>query len=96
MDPADRLFLVCLTRLAHCHCDTDETLPVPLFASDRGLLDCAKMRRNAQPKQLVACLLDEMTDQTRVDSQAKLNPDARPIDAHHQPARAERKPATLF
>ena len=30
-------------------------------------------------------LPDEMTDQTRVDSQAKLNPDAQPIDAHHRP-----------
>ena len=40
----------------------------------------------APTEQLVARLPDEMTDQTRVDSQAKLNPDARPIDAHHQPA----------
>jgi hypothetical protein len=42
---------------------------------------------------LVARLPDKMTDQTRVDSLAKLNPDARPIDAHRRPARAKRKPA---
>jgi hypothetical protein len=46
--------------------------------------------------QLVARLSDEMTDQTRVDSLAKLNPDARPIDAHRRPARARRKPEKVF
>jgi hypothetical protein len=44
-------------------------------------------------EQLVAPLPDEMTDQTRVDSPAKPNPDARPIDADRRPARAKRKPA---
>jgi hypothetical protein len=47
-------------------------------------------------QQLVARLPDEMTDQTRVDSPAKLNPDVRPTDAHHRPARAKRKPAGAF
>ena len=42
---------------------------------------------------LVARLSDEMTDQARVDSQAKSNPYARPIDAHRRPDRARRKPA---
>jgi len=46
----------------------------------------------APTEQLAARLPDEMTDQTRVDSLAKLNPDARPIDAHRWPARAKRKP----
>src|SRR5258708_9554592 len=50
----------------------------------------------ASTEQLVARLPDEMTDQTRVDSLAKPNPDARPIDAHHWPARARRKPARAF
>ena len=50
----------------------------------------------APTEQLVARLPDEMTDQTRVDSLAKLNPDARPIDAHRRPARAKRKPARAF
>jgi len=39
---------------------------------------------------------EEMADQTRMDSLAKLNPDARPIDAHRQPTRAKRKPARAF
>jgi hypothetical protein len=43
-------------------------------------------------EQLVARLPDETTDQTRVDSLAKLDPDARPVDAHRRPARAKRKP----
>src|SRR5712664_3574246 len=50
----------------------------------------------APTEQLVARLPDEMTDQTRVDSLAKLDPDARPIDAHRRPARAKRKPARAF
>lgn len=50
----------------------------------------------APTEQLVARLPDEMTDQTRVDSLAKLSPDARPIDAHRRPARAKRKPARAF
>jgi hypothetical protein len=50
----------------------------------------------APTEQLVARLPDEMADQTRVDSLAKLNPDARPIDAHRRPARARRKPARAF
>ena len=50
----------------------------------------------APTEQLVARLPDEMTDQTLVDSLAKLNPDARPIDAHRRPARAKRKPARAF
>jgi hypothetical protein len=50
----------------------------------------------AQTEQLVARLPDEMTDRTRVDSTAKLNPDPRPIDAHRRPARAKRKPAGAF
>jgi hypothetical protein len=39
---------------------------------------------------------DEITDQTSVDALAKPNPDARPADAHHQPAPAKRKPARAF
>jgi hypothetical protein len=50
----------------------------------------------APTEQLVARLPDEATDQTRVDSLAKLNPDARPIDAHRRPARARRKPVRAF
>lgn len=50
----------------------------------------------APTEQLVAQLPDEMTDRTRADSLAKLNPDARPIDAHRRPARAKRKPARIF
>ena len=50
----------------------------------------------APAQQLVARLPDERTDQTRVDSLAKLNPDAEPIDAHRRPARAKRKPARAF
>jgi hypothetical protein len=50
----------------------------------------------APTEQLVARLPDEMMDQTRVDSLAKLNPDTRPIDAHRRPARAKRKPAGAF
>jgi hypothetical protein len=50
----------------------------------------------APTEQLVARLPDEMTDQTRLDSLAKLNPDVRPIDAHRRPARARRKPARAF
>jgi hypothetical protein len=38
----------------------------------------------APTEQLVARLPDEMTDQTRADALAKLNPDARPIDAHRR------------
>jgi hypothetical protein len=47
-------------------------------------------------EQLVARLPDEMTDQARVDSLAKPNPDKRPIDAHRRPARARRKPPRAF
>jgi hypothetical protein len=50
----------------------------------------------APTERLVAPLPDEMTDQTRVDSLAKPNPDARPIDADRRPARAKRKPARAF
>jgi hypothetical protein len=50
----------------------------------------------APTEQLVARLPDKMTDHARVDSLAKLNPDARPIDAHRRPARAKRKPARAF
>jgi hypothetical protein len=50
----------------------------------------------APTEQLVARLPDEMTDQTRVDSLAKLNPDAPPSDAHRRTARAKRKPARAF
>jgi hypothetical protein len=39
---------------------------------------------------------DETTDEARVDSPAKLDPDARPINAHRRPARAKRKPARAF
>lgn len=46
----------------------------------------------APTEQLVARLPDEMTDQTRMDSLAKLNPDVRPIDSHRRPAQAKRKP----
>jgi hypothetical protein len=47
----------------------------------------------APTEQLVARLPDEMTDQTRVGSLARPNPDAPPTDAHRRPARAKRKPA---
>jgi len=47
----------------------------------------------APTEQLVARLPDEMTDQAGVDSLAKPNPEAGPVDAHHWPARAKRKPA---
>jgi hypothetical protein len=50
----------------------------------------------AHTEQLAARLPDEMTYQTRGDSLAKLNSDARPIDAHRRPARAKRKPARAF
>jgi hypothetical protein len=50
----------------------------------------------APTEQLVARLPDEMTDQTRVDSLAKLNPDVRPIDSHRRPAQAKRKPGRAF
>jgi hypothetical protein len=50
----------------------------------------------APTKQLAARLPDEMTGHARVDSLAKLNPDARPIDARRRPARAKRKPARAF
>jgi hypothetical protein len=50
----------------------------------------------APAQQSVEPLPDEMTDQTSVDALAKLNPDARPIDAHRRPARAKRKPARAF
>lgn len=50
----------------------------------------------APTEQLVARLPDEMTDRTRVDSLAMLNPDARPIDAHRRRVRARRKPARAF
>jgi hypothetical protein len=46
----------------------------------------------APAQQSVEPLPDEMTDQTGIDAQAKLNPDAPPIDAHRRPARAKRKP----
>ena len=50
----------------------------------------------ASARQSVEPLPDEITDQTSVDALAKPNPDARPTDAHHQPARAKRKPARAF
>jgi hypothetical protein len=50
----------------------------------------------ATARQSVEPLPDEMTDQTRIDSLAKPNPDVRPIDAHRRPARAKRKPARAF
>ena len=50
----------------------------------------------APAEQSVARLPDETTDQTSVDSLAKLNSDVRPIDAHRRPARAKRKPAMAF
>jgi hypothetical protein len=50
----------------------------------------------APPQQLVERLPDEMTDQTSVDSLAEPKPEARPIDAHHPPARAKRRTARVF
>jgi hypothetical protein len=47
-------------------------------------------------EQMVARLPDEMTDQARVESLARQNPDARPIDAHRRPARARRRPVRAF
>jgi hypothetical protein len=44
-------------------------------------------------EQLVAPLSNEIRDQTRVDALTKLDPDGRPIDAHHRLSRAKRKPA---
>jgi hypothetical protein len=41
-------------------------------------------------------LHDEMTDQASVDALAKPNPDARPTDAHRQPARAKSRTARAF
>jgi hypothetical protein len=49
----------------------------------------------APTEQSVARLPDEMTDQTRVESLAKLNSDVRPIDAHRRPARAKHDSSTL-
>ena len=43
-------------------------------------------------QQPVEPLHDELTDQTSVDALAKLNPHARPLDAHRRSARAKRKP----
>jgi hypothetical protein len=64
--------------------DTDQlTIPMPSIEV-------------APTEQLVARLPDEMTDQTRVDSLAKRNPDARPIDAHRRPARAKYRHARAF
>jgi len=50
----------------------------------------------APTEQLVAPLADEMTDQTRVDSLAKVDSDVRPVDVHRRPARAKRKLARAF
>lgn len=50
----------------------------------------------APTEQLAARLPDETTDQTRADALARLNPDVRPIEARHPPARAKRKPARAF
>jgi hypothetical protein len=49
----------------------------------------------APAQQQLEPLPDEMTDQTSGDPPAKPNFDARPIDAHHWPARAKRKTRTL-
>jgi len=50
----------------------------------------------APAEQSVARLPDETTDQTSVDSLAKLNSDVRPIDARRPPARAKRRAARAF
>jgi hypothetical protein len=50
----------------------------------------------APTEQLIVRLPDEMPNQTRVDSLAKLNPDTQPIVAHRRPARAKRKPVRAF
>jgi hypothetical protein len=50
----------------------------------------------ASTEQLVPRLPDEMTDQSRVDSPAKLNPEVRPTDSHRRPSQAKRKPGKAF
>ena len=45
---------------------------------------------------LIARMPDERTDPARVNSLAKLYPDAEPIDAHRQPAPAKHKRARVF
>jgi hypothetical protein len=50
----------------------------------------------AAAQQAAEAPLDEMTDQTRADALVKPNPDARPIDAHHQPVRAKSRTARAF
>ena len=49
----------------------------------------------APAEQSLARLPDD-TDQTSIGAVAKRNPYARPIDAHHPPARAKRRPARAF
>jgi hypothetical protein len=41
-------------------------------------------------------LLGEMTDQTSGEAPAKPNPDVRPLNAHHKPARAKNRTARAF
>ena len=61
----------------------------PTFAQPS--IAVAPAQQSAEP------LPDEMTDQTRVDALvAKPNPDARPIDARHQPVRAKSRAARAF
>ena len=50
----------------------------------------------APAQQSVEALPDEITDQTSVDALAKPNPDGRPTDAHHEPARAKSRTARAF
>jgi hypothetical protein len=50
----------------------------------------------APTEKLVARLADEMTDQTRVHTVAKLDVDARLIDVHRRPARSKRGPKRPF
>jgi hypothetical protein len=50
----------------------------------------------APDQQSIEPLPAEMTDQTSVDTLAKPNPDARPIDAHHQAVRAKSRTARAF
>jgi hypothetical protein len=64
--------------------DTSQlTIPIPP-------IEVAPAQQSVEPQP------DEMTDQMRVYSLAKLVPDARPIDTHRRPARAKRKPARTF
>jgi hypothetical protein len=64
--------------------DTNQPMLPPLS------IEVATAQQWAEP------LPDEMLDQTSVEAPAKPNPDARPLDAHHKPARPKSRTARAF